>query len=155
MRYQNKVITTFLVILILIDYLVYYKDKNKSTVQPFSSNFNIKEIKLRNEPVFYLKAKVWGVSGNHTRILLSKKPDNDFNNEQDIVFYTDIIFYRISLNQDSLIIYAESCSISNVTRNFSDKIKIIELNCNDQVIYYRKNYGELNLKKISVYDSLH
>jgi hypothetical protein len=153
MKYQIKVIISFLIILFLVGYLFYNKDRNKSIKKSLNSNSIIKEIKLRNDSFFYLKTKVWGVSGNHTEIILSEKSSDTYSKEQDIVFYTDIIFYKVSLNQDTLIIYVDASSISTSKRNFSNKIKIIELKEFDEINYYRKNYKELNLVKYSVYDS--
>ncbi len=152
MRYQIKVIISILIILILLGYLVYNKDKNKSITEPINSNFIIKGVKLRNDSFFYLKAKVWGTSGDHTEIVLSEKSNDTYSKEQDIIFYTDIIFYKISLNQDTLIVYADASSISTSKRNFLNKIKIIELKDFDEINYYRKNYKKLNLVKYSVYD---
>jgi hypothetical protein len=44
----------------------------------------------------YIKAKNWGITGNHEEIVLSFSSVNITNKERDYIFYTNEVYYKFS-----------------------------------------------------------
>jgi len=103
----------------------------------------------------YMRAKTWGISGNHSEILLSTSPINNehreyFKNKQYTFINTTELFYR-KQGKDSLLIYVDYKS--EIPEKLDTKIQIeqIELKNYDEVKDYKQNYKKYGLSKISVY----
>lgn len=124
------------------------KDKNITILTKDENKITLR-FKFSNESLF-LRAKKWGISGNHEEIVLSEIDTNLTNKEVDYIFYTTEIFYKIDEN-DKLTIYAPASSISEPSKGFSVIINIIELNTADEIKDYNINYLKYGLKRISVY----
>jgi hypothetical protein len=103
----------------------------------------------------YLRAMSWGVSGNHSEIILSALPiepeSRKSTKERDYIFYTSELYYK-KKGVDTLLIYAAASSIGSIPDSFVDKIKIVpvKLNTYDSLQEYEKKYREYGLSKISV-----
>jgi hypothetical protein len=103
----------------------------------------------------YIRAKSWGMSGNHKEILLSSFPleeNKQCSKDECFVFYASEIYYKKE-GTDTLLIYAGASAISEAPKNFSTPIKIkqIELKNYDEVKDYEINYKKYGLSKVSVY----
>lgn len=106
-----------------------------------------------NKKVF-LRAKVWGISSNHSEIVLSEKQNAPTNKQTDFVFYTSEAFYKIEGN-GLLTIYAPK-NLTNKPKQEWTSIKVVlrDLKNYDSLTFYNKNYQKLGLERISVYDGL-
>lgn len=103
----------------------------------------------------YIKAKSWGIAGNHEEIVLSSSPFGDSEKcakDKCFVFYTSEIYYKKE-GTDTLLIYVGASAISGIPTNFPSSIKIIqmELKNYDEVKDYEMNYKKYGLSRVTVY----
>ena len=99
----------------------------------------------------FVKTKVWGVAGNHEEIVLSKDPNGVANKEEDCIFYTSEIFYRIE-GEDSLILYApENLASIPPSKNTSVTLVLHDLPTAGELEDMRRNYKSYGLEMVSVY----
>lgn len=98
---------------------------------------------------FYLMAKVWGIAGNHERIVLSKLKDSIPDHKVDYLFYTSEVFYKVENN--IICIYAPESSISEPIEK-SPNVKIKGLKTSDEIMDYNTHYSSYGLERISVYE---
>lgn len=98
----------------------------------------------------FVRAKFWGISGNHEEIVFSESPITIPSKENDYIFYTDEVFYKI--NNNVLTIYAPE-SGKNIPRISFKNIEIIfkGLKTYDEIRDYNTNYQKYDLERISVY----
>lgn len=100
----------------------------------------------------FVKSIMWGLLGNHYRIFFSDT-DHTYPEEHDIIFYDLEIFYK-SNGIDSLYIYKSS----NVRKPEENgqlgkvKVKTITVVNGTQWDNYKRNFKNLGLSRISVYD---
>jgi hypothetical protein len=97
----------------------------------------------------FLRAKVWGVAGNHEEIVLSKSNNKIANKDEDYIFFTSEVFYKIE--KDIVILYAPESSISEPTPKIQ-RVRINSLKRADEIRDYNINYKKYGLKRISVYN---
>lgn len=109
-------------------------------------------IKLQNgKEVIYVRAKAWGMTGDHEEIVFSEEKRNTTDTSKDYVFYTSTIFYKIE-NENTLTIYAPESSISEPSKVFSKaKINIRSFTSEVELTADTANFQKLNLQKVSVY----
>ncbi len=107
-------------------------------------------INLRDEgsPLF-LRAKVWGIAGNHEQIVLSQFNNDVPNKTDDYIFYTDEIFYKVENN--TLIVYAAYSSISEPVSKIPNVI-VKALKTGEDILDYSANYQKYGLERIRTYD---
>lgn len=103
----------------------------------------------------FIRAKTWGVSGNHEEIVFSSAPfqeDNQCSKVECFIFYTSEIFYK-KKGTDTLLVFAGASAISEKPNNFSSPIKIVvnELKNYDEVKDYEMNYKKYELSKVDVH----
>lgn len=99
----------------------------------------------------FLKAKSWGVSGNHEEIVLSEREKTVPDKEMDYIFYTSEIFYRIE-SDERLIIYAPKDAVNEPLKKFKDVIVVINrLTTAEEIKEYNKHFRKYGLEKISIY----
>lgn len=100
----------------------------------------------------FVKSIMWGLLGNHYRIFFSDT-DRTYPEEHDIIFYDLEIFYK-SNGIDSLYIYKSS----NVRKPEENgqlgkvKVKTITVVNGTQWDNYKRNFKNLGLSRINVYD---
>ena len=144
----KKILLIF--IIVFISWLFYQNWSKKESVMSGKTNVVTLNFEDINQKV-YLKAKVWGVSGNHKEIVLSEKRSDVTDNNTDYVFYTSEIYYKIESN-GNLIIYAPESSISEPTEKINGIRVILKgLRHADEINKYKENYRKYGLEKISVY----
>lgn len=98
----------------------------------------------------YIKTKVWGLLGGHSRIFISEKEDDYSMKNDSIIFERATLYYKIQ-SPDSLLIFLPSMSYSE-ERNISKvlngiKIEITEFKASKNK-EYKEKYKEMGLKKI-------
>lgn len=106
-------------------------------------------LKFSNGEKVYVRAKVWGVSGNHQEIVFSENPITIPNKDKDYIFYTDEVLYKIDKN--SLSIFAPQ-SGKNIPKLLFSNIEVIfkGLKNSAEISDYSMNYKKYGLEKISV-----
>lgn len=109
-------------------------------------------INMADGEKIYIKSKVWGISNNHQEIIFSENPITIPSKENDYIFYTDEVFYKI--NNKILTIYAPF-SGKNIPKKSFKNIKVVfkGLKHFDEISDYSKNYKKYGLEKVSVYDN--
>lgn len=135
-------------ILVLAGYLFYQKWSNEEFI---STKETMKLIKLgnTNTPLF-LKAKIWGVSGNHEEIILSQSDSNLSNKNKDYIFFVSEVFYKVE-KDNNVILYAPESAISEPIIKMSN-VTIKGMKKADEIRDFSLNYKKYGLKRISVYE---
>lgn len=104
-----------------------------------------------DKPLF-LRAKIWGVSGNHEEIVLSESNKSTSDKTVDYIFYTSDIYYKTETNS-TITLYAPESSISEPVSKFLNiTVNVKGLKSTDEMKDYEANYEKYGLKKISVYN---
>lgn len=144
-------IAVFTVVLIIIAlYFFFYKSVSgvgDSVHKEYKIDFpDLKE-------TIYVEASMWGLTGDHMRILLSGSAPiagGKYDSVIDYVFYEPIVYYK--QEADTLIVY--SASPSTVPEKFNSRVvvKQVQIKGYDEANNYEKNHEILGLKKITVYD---
>jgi hypothetical protein len=108
-----------------------------------------------NESI-YIRAKAWGLGGNHQEIILSASPidkERQSVKGKDIIFYTTEIYYK-KKGLDTLFIYADASTIGKLPNDIKTSVNIVTVGLKNyvEVKEYEQNYEKYDLKKISVYN---
>lgn len=137
--------------LLAIGLVWYYNRWSHEEFMPGTENGVTINLGGTNKPVF-LRAKVWGVSGNHEEIVLSESNKPTSNKTVDYIFYTSDVYYKIENNNITL--YAPESSISEPINSFSSiTVNVRGLKSTEEMKDYEANYKKYGLEKISVYDN--
>lgn len=130
----------------------YYYRWRKEDFMPSKENVITINLGNTNKPVF-LRAKIWGISGNHEEIVLSESNKLVTDKAIDYVFYTSDVYYKAEDN-GTITLYAPESSISEPVNKFSNLVvKVKGLKSADEMKDYEINYQKYGLKKISVYET--
>jgi len=130
--------------------LFYYNNLKVSTFHKKENTIILKFEKVRK--VLFFRSKIWGVSGNHEEIVLSVNRTGIVNHENDYVFYSSEIYFKI-VDERTLIIYAPESEISKSVIPFSGiRIIVNGLKNYDDIKNYRIKYKKYGLNKVSVYN---
>jgi len=153
---KNRAIIYIIIILTLISGMAYWfffrsvgEIEIPGTLNEATVNFS--EL---NETV-YIRAKAWGLGGNHEEIIFSTSPIDKERRAvkgEDFIFYTPEVYYKKE-GIDSLVVYAESSSIAKPPENQGSKVKVVlvALKNYKEVKEYEKNYLKYGLNKINIY----
>lgn len=135
------VVISFMIVLnVLLKPIENLDEKNEIT----------KVLEFPNGKEIYVRAKVWGVAGNHEEIVFSENPITISDKEGDFIFYTDELMYKIENN--TLIIYAPQSGINVPEIPFKDVEVIFKgLKTAEEIRDYSNNYQKYGLQRISVY----
>lgn len=136
--------------LLIIGIVWYYYHWRQEDFIPSTENVITINLSNRSKPLF-LRAKIWGVSGNHEEIVLSESNKPVADKIRDYIFYTSDVYYKTEDN-GTLTLYAPGSSISEPANRFSNVI-VKSLKSTDEMKDYEVNYQKYGLKKISVYPS--
>lgn len=156
MKKQHRAIIYIITILVLLSGLVYwffFRSIGDIEIPGTLNEANVSFSEL-NETV-YIRAKAWGLGGNHEEIIFSTSPIDKERRAvkgEDFIFYTPEVYYK-KQGIDSLVVYAESSSIAKPSENQGSKVKIVlvALKNYNEVKEYEKNYLKYGLNKISIY----
>lgn len=137
-----------LLLLLPIGAVWFYLNCGKDQVIPEKEK--TRSILLKNEgrPLF-IRAKVWGIAGNHEQIVVSQSNNKLPDKTNDYIFYTSEIFYKVE-KDNNLIIYAAESSISEPV-NTIPNVTIKGLKTYDEIKEYMTNYQKYGLERFSVY----
>jgi hypothetical protein len=139
------VLLGFMLILFSIFIIQLYRLSNA-----LNEHVNTEILTFSNGEKIFIKAKVWGISGNHEEIVFSETPINIPNKERDYIFYTSEVFYEV--NKNTLTIYAPQSGKSIPATSFKDVVVIFKgLKKADEIRDYSFNYQEYGLQRISVF----
>lgn len=105
----------------------------------------------------YWNVRIWGISGNHSEIVLSSglidAKNWEYDKSRHYVFYTSEIYYKV-VNSNTIVVYAPTSSIGQVPVNHnldSIIVNIIELKSYDEVEKYSRNFKNYGLLKVSAF----
>jgi hypothetical protein len=105
----------------------------------------------------YIRARAWGLAGNHEEIILSNEPIQNkhleyFHDKQFIFLSMTELFYK-KINADTLEVYVDHKS--EYPPQFQSKIKIkqMELKDLDNASDIKANPEKYGLTRVSVYKS--
>ena len=131
---MNKFIKIFLLVLIVLAIVLYWfmndtKDMKSivnvtENMNPIANDYVI--IFNKKNSKIYISARAWGVSGNHTEIVLSNSPINKghraYSKNKCYIFYTSEIYYK--KEKDTLLIYANENLVSKPIK-FESPVDVI------------------------------
>lgn len=138
----------FIVAVIVVGVKIYY-DLSEANILDTKEKTEI--LTFENGKKIYIRAKVWGVAGNHEEVVFSENPITVPDKERDYIFYTNEVVYKIENN--SLRLYACDCDASMPTIIFKDiQVILKDLKTADEIRDYNTNYQKYGLERISVYE---
>ena len=144
---MKNTIKIFLLLLIVVTGSIWCFMWKKEDVVESKVNMILIDLGDKNRSLF-LRAKVWGVAGNHEEIVLSRSNSRLANKTEDYIFCTSEIFYKEE--KDTVVLYAPESSISE-PRAKIQRVRINSLKTADEIRDYNINYEKYGLKCISVY----
>lgn len=143
----KKILLLFLVLLIAFA-IWFYRNWRQEEFVPSTENMTSIRLGNTNKPL-YLKAKIWGIAGNHEEIVLSKSGSSLPNKTEDYIFYTSEVFYKVD-SDSNVIVYAPESSISEPANKMSNVV-IKGIKTADEIYDYNANHHKYGLQRISVY----
>jgi len=104
----------------------------------------------------YIRARAWGLAGNHEEIILSNEPIQNrhleyFHDKQFIFLSLTELFYK-KINADTLEVYVDHKSEEPPKFQSKVKIKQIELKDVDNASDMNANPEKYGLRRVSVYE---
>ncbi len=149
---KKKLFIGVSIIIIIAWALWYFNNWLQEPVMPSKENI-IKLDFINVNKTLYLKAKVWGLNGNHQEITLSESIETGSDKKLDYIFYTSVVYYKT--NMDSVVLFAPASSISEPAKKFANlHVEVKPLKSMQEMQKYEANYKVYGLKRIGVYDSL-
>jgi len=148
MSNSKKILLLFLALLI-VGAIWFYRNWRQEEFIPAKENMTSIKLGNTNQPL-YLKAKVWGVAGNHEEIVLSQSDSNLPNKTNDYIFYTSEVFYKVE-SDINVIVYAPESLISEPVNKIPN-VTIKGLKTADEIKDYNNNYQKYGLQRISIYE---
>ncbi len=149
MKYLKYILlTSFALIVIFAILIICYVSHSIGRLDTFSETKTISVRIGSDSNALYLKAKVYGIAGNHEQIVLSNSKDSIPNQNVDYIFYASEIFYKVENN--IIYIYAPHSSISEPIEK-NPNVVIEELKSYDEIMDYKNHYSSYGLERISVY----
>lgn len=140
----------FIGLIVLIVGILFYSYKFCEDVEMTIEVRTILKFDDMKKKVF-LKARSWGISGNHEEITLSEKDKTIPDKKIDYIFYTSEIFYKIE-GDGRLIIYAPEGSVSEPLKKFKDvDVVINKLTTAEEIKDYNRHFRKYGLERISIY----
>ena len=99
----------------------------------------------------YIRARFWGITGDHEEIIFSEEPIIlPPNKDKHYIFYRDEVFYKFE-NNDELVIHAPKSGKSIPKIPFKNiKVVLKDLKTGDDIRNISKNYKKYKLEKIGV-----
>jgi len=103
----------------------------------------------------YVRARAWGLAGNHQEIVIANFPITNFeyDRERVVVYLASTELYYKKVGRDTLEIQVDSPA--DLPRGFSSKVKIkqvrLDFATQNEARVYADNYKENGFSKVSVY----
>ncbi len=142
----KKIILLLLVLLIVGTVWYVYDKLFKEDILPTKEKTEV--LSLLSGKKIYVRAKNWGIAGNHEEIVFSENPITIPNKEKDYIFYINEVVYKVENNK--LYIYACDCDAS-IPKNAFRAVEVIfkDLKNADEIKDYSLNYEKYGLEKIT------
>lgn len=147
MKNYKKIILFFAAFLVF-GAIWFYQNWRQEEFMPAKENMITIKLGNINNPLF-LKAKAWGITGNHEEIVLSQSDTLLSNKTDDYIFYTSEVFYKED-NNGKVFVYVTESLVSEPVGKIPNVI-IIGLKTADEIRDYKANYQKYGLQRISVY----
>ncbi len=144
---MKNTIKILLFLLIIAIGSVWYFMWRKEDVVETKDNVVLIDLGDKKRSLF-LRAKVWGVAGNHEEIVLSKSNSKLTNKAEDYVFFTSEIFYKVE--KGTVVLYAPESSISEPNSKIQ-RVRVNSLKTASEIRDYNINYKKYGLERVSVY----
>ena len=146
-----KVLVIFILVVLIVGSYLYYRQWRNEGLMPTREKIITITLDRVERPI-YIKAKNWGIAGNHEEIVLSMSSANISNKESDYIFYSNEVYYKTDSIQ-VITIFAPESSISEPLNKFTNPVvKINGLKNADEIKDYALNYQKYGLKKIAFND---
>lgn len=140
--------TLVVIVVLLILGIWFYNRISKEVILPTNEKYEI--LTFSNGVNIHIKAKVWGIAGNHEEIVFSETPKKVPIKESDYIFYTREVFYKVDKN--TLTLYAPQSGKSIPKTPFKDvEVIFIGLKKSDEISDYSINHAKYGLQRISVH----
>jgi hypothetical protein len=99
----------------------------------------------------YIRARSWGLVGNHQEIIIAASPINnrhlEYFPETQFIFLDSSDLYYKKLNADTLLVYADS--VSNTPPHFSSRVRVKQVELiKDEIGEYAAKYKEYGLTRV-------
>lgn len=149
MKYFKIILLTLLALMVIFAIIVFCYAVHSTKKLETGSKTETISVRIGSDSnELFLKAKIYGIAGDHEQIVLSKSKDCIPNHKVDYVFYAPEIFYKVV---DTIIyIYAPYSSISEPIEKIPNVV-IKELKSYDEIKDYNNHYSSYGLERISVY----
>jgi hypothetical protein len=142
-----RVVILYFGLLFALGSILYYQN-NKKEFMPENEAINSITLGKVKNPLF-LRAKIWGIAGNHEEIILSQSDSRWSDKEKDYIFYTSEVFFKVE-KDSAITLYAPESDISEPLIGLPN-VKIIGMNDADSIKDYNINYKKYGLQRLSVY----
>ena len=149
MKYFKIILLTLLALMVIFAIIIFCHAVHSTKKLETGSKTETISVRIGSDSnELFLKAKIYGIAGDHEQIVLSKSKDCIPNHKVDDVFYAPEIFYKVV---DTIIyIYAPYSSISEPIEKIPNVV-IKELKSYDEIKDYNNHYSSYGLERISVY----
>jgi hypothetical protein len=157
-REMNKKKKGWIIVLIFFFIIAFLIFLLNSFLSKFDPKVDIEIVKYNEiDESIYIKAKAWGLAGNHNEILISTdllENDNDCSKEncECMIFYASELYFK-KVGKDSLIVYVGASTLPLEKGCLKSQVKVLvkEIKSYNEVQDYSKYYEDYGLSKVSVY----
>lgn len=136
---------------------VYILGSLNSALSEWSPAPNEYTIRFKDvDETVYVRARTWGLAGNHQEIILANSPivneDLAYDKDRQLVYLDNSeIFYKM-ISSDTLEIRAGMLTV--IPKNFSQKVRIRQVKLNhEEEQRLSEDYADYGFTKVTVYPS--
>ncbi len=146
-----KVVVIIILGALFVGSYFFYEQWRKEEIIPRREKIITLNLEKVERPI-YIKAKNWGLLGQHEEVVLSMSNTNVSNKENDYIFYSNEVYYKTD-GIKTITIFAPESSISEPLNKFTTPVvKIKGLKNSSEMRDYAINFQEYGLKKIAFDD---
>ncbi len=143
-----KIFILLVVVSLITGGYLYYRQWRKEEFIPVKESMITINLEQVGNPI-YIKARNWGIAGNHEEIVLSLSNAKLANKERDYIFYTNELYYKTDKKQ-TITVYAPENLISEPQNKLPYvTIDLVGLKNADEIKDYSLNYKKYGLEKIT------
>ncbi len=147
---MSKVKIIVLLILVILSVVIYFycSQIRKEVLIPVKEILITVDLAEIDKPL-YIKAKNWGITGNHEEIVLSFSSVNITNKERDYIFYTNEVYYKTDKKQTITVYAPESLISEPQNKPLNVKVILVGLKNSNEIKDYSLNYKKYGLEKVT------
>lgn len=155
--YRTLIILVTAILLVGIAAIILYFGFNNSNDRDIKMSI-IKDYEIQFDELdetIYIRAKSWGIAGNHNEILLSNSPIDNLHGEyfvnRQLTFLDTTAIYYKKIGTDTLAVYVEYAE--EVPQEFNSKVKIqqLQLSGSSENRKHVEHYLDNGLTKVSTF----